>query len=496
MLKILNAAQHKQLDLYTIQSEPISSLDLMERAATAFVQWFVQQFKANQKIGVICGTGNNGGDGLAIARLLKNWSYPVKVWIVKGGKESEDFSANQERLGDVSSKELTDSIADSEFSECTILIDALFGTGLSRPLEGFYSKVVDSINQTNATILSVDMPSGLQLETSSSGSIIRAHFTITFQTPKLAFFLPENSQFVGQWHCLDIGLSKARLKELETNHYLIDRSSIRSRLKQRKVFDHKGINGKALLVAGSYGKVGACILSARAALRSGLGLLTAHVPALGNGIIQTAVPEAMVSTDSNNQSLSYVGDASGFNAIGVGPGLGQAKETINGLSKLLEQTCPMVIDADALNIISLHRELLFKIPEGSILTPHPKEFERLVGKWKNDFERLQKQKELAQQIKSVVVLKGAYSSIVDKSGRIYFNSTGNPGMAKGGTGDVLTGILLSLLAQGYTALDSALIGVYVHGLAGDKAAHAKGMDSLIASDLIDFLPEAFLKLRS
>ena len=497
MVKVLNTNQVKQIEQDTIKSESILSLDLMERAANAFVQWFVHQYKANNKIGVICGTGNNGGDGLAIARLLKKWSYTVNVWIVNGNKETDNFKANLTRLDQlISPLEIKETHDVPRFENQHILIDAIFGTGLTRSVEGVAAKVIEAINQSKATRIAIDVPSGLLLESHSNGAIVKADFTIAFQIPKLAFFLPENSKFVSQWKCLEIGLNRKILSEIETSLFYVERTSIKAKLTRRSTFDHKGDNGKALLVAGSYGKMGACILAAKAALRSGVGLLTIHVPTCGLDVIQSTVPEAMASVDSNNQSLSYVMVSSGFNVIGVGPGLGQSKETINGFAKLLEQSTPMVIDADALNILSQHKEMLKTIHAGSILTPHPKEFERLVGSWKDDFHRLEKQKQLAAHTQCVVVLKGAYSSIVSPEGTVYFNSTGNPGMAKGGTGDVLTGILTSLLAQGYSALDAALIGVYLHGLAGDIAAREKGMDSLVASDLINFLPEAFLKLRS
>jgi ADP-dependent NAD(P)H-hydrate dehydratase / NAD(P)H-hydrate epimerase len=497
MRKIFNRDEFKRIELATIKNESITSLDLMERAASEFVQWFAQHYKANQKVGIICGTGNNGGDGLAIARILKSWSYSVTVWVVKGSRKTDDFETNLQRLqSSIEVIELNDVNSPIDFANSTILIDAIFGTGLSRPLEGFHKEVVESINRAIATRISVDVPSGLQIETHSEGPIVKANYSITFHTPKLAFFLSENASYLGQWHCVDIGLSKREIQNVQVNTYLVDRSSIQSRLKTRAIFDHKGNNGKALLIAGSYGKMGACILAAKAALRTGVGLLTVHVPSMGYGVLQTSVSEAMASIDTNPQYLSDVGEASGYRAIGVGPGLGQAKETINGLSKLLEQSCPMVIDADALNIISLNRELMHKIPKGSILSPHPKEFDRLVGKCTSDFERLEKQLQLAKELNSVVVLKGAYSSLASPEGMLYFNSTGNPGMAKGGTGDVLTGILTSLLAQEYSALDAALIGVYLHGLAGDIAARERGMDSLIASDLIEFIPAAFLKIRA
>ncbi len=497
MIKVLDTDQLKKLDQQTIQHEASSSIDLMERAAEAFVQWVVQHFKATHKIGIICGTGNNGGDALAIARLLKNWSYPVKVWIIQGGKESEDFKINKERLDEkIHKEEINKSIDASFFTDRHILIDGIFGIGLSRPVEGLYATTIDAINKAKAIRIAIDVPSGLHLERHSYGHIVRAHYTLTFQVPKLAFFLPENFRFVGDWHLLDIGISKNLINENEPSAYYLTRAAIKEKLKVRSRFDHKGKYGKALLVAGSYGKMGACVLAARAAVRSGVGLLTVHIPSEGYTIMQTAIPEAMVSIDSNAYSFSEPLDVAAIDGVGVGPGLGQSKETVNALAKLLNRSKPMVIDADAINIISVYRELLLTVTPGSILTPHPKEFERLVDSWANDFERLEKQKKLSFDLKSVVVLKGANTSISTPDGIVYFNSTGNPGMATGGTGDVLTGILTSLLAQGYSSIDAALIGVYIHGLAGDLAARKKGMDSLIASDLVDFLPEAFLKVRS
>ena len=496
MIKVLDSDELRKLDIQTIQDKSISSLDLMEQAADAFVRWFVQRFNATHKIGVICGTGNNGGDGLAIARLLKNWCYPVKVWFISGGKESEDFKANKIRLSGDILGELNEVTDLSIFDDRHILIDGIFGIGLSRQIEGVYATVIDALNKTKAIRLAIDVPSGLHLERHSYGHIVRAHYTLTFQVPKLAFFLPENFRFVGDWQLLDIGLSEKALELSSAPAYFLTKADIKKRLKVRSRFDHKGKNGKALLVAGSFGKMGASVLAARAALRSGVGLLTVHTPSEGYSIIQTAVPEAMASIDSNSNSFSDPLDVAEITGIGVGPGIGQSKETVNAFSKLLNRSKPMVIDADALNIISMYRELLLTITPGSILTPHPKEFERMVDAWANDFERLEKQKKLSIDLKSVVVLKGAYTSITSPEGIVYFNSTGNPGMATGGTGDVLTGILTSLLAQGYSAIDSALIGVYIHGLAGDLAAREKGMDSLIASDLVDFLPNAYLKVRS
>ncbi len=497
MIKVLSAQQTKQLDQYTIEYESVASIDLMERACRAFVDWFVQHYRQNKKIGIVCGTGSNGGDGLGIARLLVENHYHVKVWIVRGEvKESPDFKINFERakVSRVALNEISLPSDRGLFGGCDILIDALFGSGLSRPLEGIYAQAIRCFNEANAIKIAVDIPSGLMADQPSKGGIVQAHRTISFQLPKLAFFFPENSQYVGEWNLVDIGLSKQFLKEVDVNHFFVTKSAVKKIIKPRSIFSHKGNYGHVLLIAGSYGKMGACILSTRAAVRSGVGLLTLHVPKSGNTILQTAVPEAMCTNDSNENYFSSLPENLSYDSIGIGPGLGQHPDTVKALEKLLKHQKLMVMDADALNIISSNRHLLQLIPQGSILTPHPKEFERLVGTWGNDFERLEKQKTLSAQLNSIIVLKGAYTSIATPQGHVYFNSTGNPGMATGGSGDVLTGILTGLLAQGYTSTEAAILGVYLHGLAGDLAANTLGMNSLIASDLIDFLPQAFKNL--
>lgn len=498
MIKILSSDQIKAWDAYTIREEPIASIDLMERACQAFVTWFVERFDASNKIGIVCGTGNNGGDGLGIARLLNDWNYPVKVWIVRGSvMESTDFSANLKKLDSrISVSEITRDADCELFADRTILIDAIFGSGLNRTLEGIYAKVVDCLNRSSKVKISVDVPSGLRTDQHSNGAILKANHTVTFQIPKLAFLQPENYEVVGEWHVVDIGLSKKYLKEVESDNSLITLKSVKKILKPRSKFDHKGKFGHALLIAGSTGKMGACILAARSALRSGLGLLTVHVPQSGYTIIQTAVPEAMTTVDQSPDFFSGREIESFYTTVGIGPGLGQAPETVNALEYLVTSfKKPIVIDADALNILATNPKLLALIPHGSILTPHPGEFERLVGKWENDFDKLDKLMGLATRIQSVVVLKGAYSVIATPDKKLFFNSTGNPGMATGGSGDVLTGILTGLIAQSYSAIEASIIGVYLHGLAGDLALREKGQNSLIAGDIVDFLPAGFRKIE-
>jgi len=497
MLKILSAQQTRALDVYTIAHEPIASIDLMERASQAFVTWFTGRFPVTERVGIVCGTGNNGGDGLAIARLLKEWGYTVRVWIVKGPTgETEDFKTNRARISNVPVTDITTAPAENVFSGCDILIDAVFGSGLSRPVEGLYAEVIRRINEADAVRVAVDIPSGLRADAPSRGEVVKARYTVTFQLPKLGFLFPDNAQFVGQWCAVDIGLSKDFLRQEPVSHYYLTPRAIRRRLKDRSTFDHKGTFGHALLVAGSLGKIGAAVLASRAVLRAGAGLLTVHAPTCGYVVLQTSVPEAMVIQDVSPDYTTAVAGVDKYTTIGVGPGLGQAQPTVEALGRLLRQfRKPMVIDADALNILAAHPEMLEFVPPGSILTPHPKEFERLAGPWKDDFERLELQKGLAARLQSVVVLKGAHTSIAAPDKTVYFNATGNPGMATGGTGDVLTGLLTGLLSQGYSPGEAALLGVYLHGLAGDRAARDLGQESLIASDLIDAFPGAFREIR-
>ncbi len=461
MIPLYTAKQTQEWDNYTIANEPISSPALMERASNAFVKWFIEKFTTKEKIAIVCGNGNNGGDGKVIGRLLSERSYDVTIYKVEDSFDPGSYS---------------------------IIIDAIFGTGLNRPVT---SDVIKKINSCAAIKVAVDVPSGLRVDVHSEGDIIKADYTITFQTPKLAFMFPENAEYVGEWIVVDIGLDESFFmnERSYTKNFFVDEAH--SLIKKRKKFAHKGDFGRALVVAGSLGKMGACVLASRAALRSGAGLLTAHVPRCGYNIIQTSVPEAMATVDANEDHFSDAGDVSNYTVIGIGPGLGITASTISGLRKILQSGKPLVIDADALNILASSRELLHLVPAGSILTPHPGEFKRLVGDWKNDFERLDLQRNLAAQTKSVVVLKGAHTSIAQPDGSVYFNSTGNPGMAKGGSGDVLTGVLTGLLSQGYSAVEAAIAGVFIHGQAGDLAAGKIGQNSMLAGDLVEFLGQSF-----
>lgn len=498
-MKILNTSQIKEADAYTIKHEPIASIDLMERASLAFFSWFRKKFTKDRQVIVLCGMGNNGGDGLAIARLLIKDGYSATAYIVKTKDTgSNDFEENLRRLSVFSEAQEIQDVKDfPAIPPGSIIIDALFGSGLSRPLSDIFEAVVVHLNNSSATKIAVDIASGLFAdEHSPEGAIFQADYTITFQAPKLAFMLPENAKYTGHLEIVDIGLDGDFLKDALTPYHYLTESEISTVLKPRNKFAHKGDFGKVLLVSGSMGKMGAAHLCAKAALRTGTGLLSLHIPKCGYEIIQATVPEAMVETDRKKKKVSEVQSVEKYDALGIGPGLGTAEETKTMLADILINfKKPLVLDADALNIMGLHKELLPLIPENSILTPHPIEFGRIAGKFNNDFERLSLQKYFSKKYNCIVVLKGAHTSISTSSGDVYFNSTGNPGMASGGSGDVLTGMLTSLLGQQYKPLEAALLGVYLHGLAGDIAAEEFGQEAMLPSDLINNIYKAYASLR-
>ena len=502
MMKIFPIASIKQLDAYTIENEPIASIDLMERAARALASAIAGRWSKETNFTVFAGPGNNGGDALAVARLLTEKGYRVETFLfnTKGGL-SPDCAANMERLAaipDVDLHVITSQFVFPKLTAEDVIIDGLFGSGLNKPLTGGFAAVVKFINASPAQVVSIDIPSGLMGEDNSYNApsgIVHANLTLSLQLPKLSFLFAENESYVGEWRLLDIGLSREAIAETPTDYSLIEPVDVASLLKPRTKFAHKGHFGRALLIAGSQGMAGASVLAARACLRSGVGLLTVHVPFCNNGIVQTAVPEAMTEIDLSDICFATATDTNDYQAVAVGPGLGRLPDTVSALAEQIETSeTPMVLDADALNILSENRALLSRLPKGSILTPHPAELDRLVGKCRNSFERLERARELARNADVHIVLKGAYTAVVAPDGTCRFNTTGNPGMATGGSGDVLTGILLALLAQGYAPGDAAALGVCVHGHAGDLAAKQLGQIAMTAGDIVAHLPQAWKDL--
>ena len=492
-MKILSSQQIRDWDQYTINHEPIASIDLMERAAVKCVEWLEENNLIQNPVAIICGKGNNGGDGLAMARMLGEKNVNLNVYIAEVSPQgSEDFQTNLERL-QFPIRFIQNEKSFPVFRKNEIIIDALFGSGLNRPLEGLASKLVEHINQSKHTVISIDLPSGLSADAASTGSIVKADHILTFQCTKLSFLLPANAEFVGKVHILNIGLHPAYFNTVQSNYELIDSELISEIYKPRNRFAHKGNFGHALIIAGSYGKMGAAALCAKACLRSGAGLTTVHLPRAGYPILQSGVPEAMVSSDPNSYVVTKIEeDISKFDCIGLGPGIGTAAETKLFLQNLFyNHQRPMVIDADGLNILAENADLLKKVPVGSILTPHPKEFSRLFGETKDDLQRFELACQKAKELNLVIVLKGHHTLIATPGGKAYFNNTGNAGLAKGGTGDVLTGIMTAMVAQYQDTVEAAILAVHLHGLAGDCAAKRIAKEAMIATDVIESLGEAF-----
>ena len=500
-MKFFHTSTIKKLDAYTIEHEPIASIDLMERAARVLTGAILERY-AGCRFAVFSGPGNNGGDGLAVARMLAVAGCAVQVWLIDPkDRLSTDCAVNFLRLRESGVEVLLvqDTFSMPSLGKDVVIVDALFGSGLNKPVrEGIFAHVINGINTSGCRVVAVDMPSGLMGEENHPlcGAVVNADVTLTLQFPKLSLLMPENGQFTGDMEILDIALSQEGITNTPSHLFFTDEKDIKSLLRPRARHAHKGDFGRALLVAGSRGMAGASVLASRASLRSGVGLLTVHVPACNNVIVQSCVPEAMTSIDSNECCFSDDVDVSRYNAVAVGPGLGQGKESEAALLRLISNcTAPMVLDADALNILSRNKEWLHRLPAGSVLTPHPGEFERLFDKAPCRYQAIESVRAVARDCGIVIVLKGAYTTIVAPDGNLYFNSTGNPGMATGGSGDVLTGILLALLAQGYDSTHAARIAVYLHGLAGDMATADKGQTALVAGDIVDYMPSAWRLLE-
>jgi len=493
MIAVLPAEKIRAWDQFTIEQEPIASHDLMDRAAQRCTEWLRTHWNNSTPVVVFCGTGNNGGDGLAIARHLLDYGYTVSVLTPLNAARSAD---NQHHFHELHSlyRPCLQSIEDPwHIAPKAILVDALFGTGLQRPLQGKEKEWVDAINQYKNTKISIDLPSGLAADQYFPGSsVVEAQYTLTFQCYKKSLLFAETGEKAGQVSVLDIGLHPAFLKEQEVMEQMMDLELASSLYRKRARFAHKGTYGHTLLFNGSKGKMGASILAAKACLRSGSGLVSVLTPDAENPIIQSTVPEAMSLT---YQDASLLPRLDMYQSIAAGCGLGQSEKTAERLLQLIsESSIPLILDADALNLIAMHPEWLNLIAEGSMLTPHPKEFDRLFGYHAHSFDRYETQRKKAMELKLFILLKGHHSCLCTPDGQSYFGMAGNPGMATGGSGDVLTGILAGLQAQYRHMLSAGLLGLFLHGAAGDVSAAEQSEESLIASDLIENLGKIFSSL--
>ena len=503
-MKIFTAAQIHELDKYTIENEPIESIDLMERAAKALTRAIMDEYNSLMPVIVFAGPGNNGGDALAVARMLAENNYTVTVYLFNvNGKLSNDCAVNKVRLMDnrrvKNFIEVRQEFEPPVLEEGMLIIDGIFGSGLNKPLAGGFASLVKYINSSAATVVSIDVPSGLMTEDNTynvRANIIHADLTLTLQHVKLAFLFKENQPYIGRLKVLDIRLSKEGIQKLDANYTMLEENDVRQMIQPRSAFAHKGDMGHALLIAGSYGMGGAAVLAAKACLRAGCGKLTVHSPKKNNMVLQISVPEAIIQLDREETTFSEPIDTEEYHVVGIGPGLGTSEQTaIAMISQIRRSQCPIVADADALNMLGTHRSWMQQLPKGMILTPHPKELDRMEGNSADSYERLVKASNLAERIQGYVILKGHYSALCMPDGHVIFNSTGNAGMATAGSGDVLTGIITGLLARGYKQAEACLLGMYLHGLAGDIAAKELGEESLIASDLIQYLPKAFKRLN-
>ncbi len=501
-MKIYNTQQIYAADKATIEKEGIPSYNLMERAGGYVYEWMHHRLQGQPvPIKVFCGIGNNGGDGLVIARLLLKNGYNVDTYIVNcGDKRSPDFLKAYDALKSEVKKwpeTIKSTTVLPEINPQDIVVDAIFGIGLNRRPEKWVQDLILKINESKAYTLSIDIPSGMYPEKGldKDDVVVNAAFVLSFMSPKLAFFLPNTGRFINMWDTIDIGLDQEFLGSLPVNAQLIGKPDIQQMYRGRSQYTHKGMFGHSLIIGGSFGKMGAVTLASKAALRAGSGVVTAYVPQIGVPILQTALPEVMVETDNfNGKCFEEIDFQTEATAIGIGPGMGTDEKTVTAMGAFLKtQKSPIVIDADALNCIAKRPALMEQVPELSILTPHPGELERLIGKWDDDFDKLKKTSQFAKKHNVVIVVKGAHTVTVYDE-RYYINTSGNPGLSTAGTGDVLTGVITGLLAQQYHPVEASMMGVYLHGLAGDIAVNQYGIEGLIASDVTAFLGRAVMEL--
>jgi len=500
-MKIFSKEQIYQGDKLTIERQQISSTDLMERAGTQIFNWIHMRMQGAQvPIHVFCGIGNNGGDGLVLARHLITHGYNVITYVVNcSDKRSKDFLVNYDRIKNVTKDWPILLSCTEEFPEIggdDIIVDAVFGMGLNRPTDDWVKALFQHFKHSKAYTLAIDMPSGLYVDKvpEDENGVVWAGYTLSFASPKLVFFLPETAKYTVQWEVLDIGIDADFMSTTPTEVELIGKFEVLPLYQQREKFAYKGTYGHSLIIGGSYGKIGSVLLASRGALSSGSGLLTAYIPKCGYNILQTAMPEAMVITDNDDNILSHIDFELEPSVIGFGIGVGTNDKTVKAFKSLLERNkTPLVIDADGINILAKHKSFLKLLPKDTVLTPHPKELERLLGVWADAFDKLKKAKVFCKKYKVILVIKGAHTISIFED-RLFINTTGNPGMATAGSGDVLTGIITGLIAQGYPPNAAAIFGVYLHGRSADIALEDFGYQSLIASHIVDYLGEAYLDL--
>lgn len=499
-MKILSAKQLYQAHEETISKQQISELELLERAGTQVFNWMHLRMQGAQvKIHIFNGIGNNGGVGLVLARHLLEHGYNVANYVVNYSKKrTNGFLKNYDRVKSL--KQWPVLLTDAEefptnISPDDIIVDAIFGIGLNRDPGTLANQLFAHLNTSKAFKLAIDIPSGLYSNKAPDNTehVLYVNYTLSFQSPKMAFFLPETAKYSEQWEVLDIGLDKEFIQEVEATQ-LISKNEVLPMYQMREKFANKFTYGHSLIIGGSYGKMGSVHLASKAALVSGCGLVTAYIPECGYNVLQSSFPEAMVQTVNSEKTLTEITPEGHFTVAGIGIGMGTSTEANIALTTFLKlNKLPLVVDADALNIISENKELLNFLPELAILTPHKKELERLIGNWEDDFDMLKKIQLFSSDNNCIIVVKDAITITVYKD-EVFVNTSGNPALATAGAGDVLTGIITGLVAQGYEALQAAIFGVYLHGKTADVAVEKMGYQSFIASDAIENIAGAYLEM--
>ena len=505
-MKIFDNTTIKAIDRATIEIDGVTSLELVECAAEAIACEIISRWRANKKVSIFAGWGNNGADALAVARLLIEQGYNPEIYLfnIGGDRLSPECKVCRDRLiemGNANLLEVTNNFSLPALSPSYLVIDGLFGTGLNKPISGGgFTSLVRYINESGATILSIDVPSGLMGDWNSNPinrNIIHADLTLAIQFPRLAFLLRDSAELVGEWKVLDIELNADAIRKSPSNYFLVEKSEIRQAIKKRDMFASKADCGSALLIAGSYGMMGAAVLCANAACRSGVGKVSVYSPRCGYNIIQSSIPEAMFVADRHDIIPTDINFAHSYNAIAIGPGIGTHELTIQALEKFLKNTDqPVILDADALNCIALRPSLLNFIPANSIITPHAGEFDRLFGNHKSDEERLKKAIERAKRYNIIIVLKGRYTAVIRHDGHIYFNTSGNASLATAGSGDTLTGLMAGFMAQGYAPEIASLIAVYIHGVAGELSSEEHGTFGVKAGDIANNIGRAIKQIMT
>ncbi|MCM1021494.1 MAG: NAD(P)H-hydrate dehydratase [Muribaculum sp.] len=490
-MKLFTNDQIRSIERQVIKNEGVTTIELVERAASAISWEIMSRWRQSKKVLIFAGPGNNGADALAVASMLIEEGYTVEALLFNiFDKLSEACIHYRDKLKEMSPTSLTEITSDFTppfISTDILVIDGLFGSGLKEPLTGGFQSLVDYINNSSATIISIDIPSGMFAEWNDrilSRNAIHATLTLAIEFPRLAFFIPDNAEFLGEWKVLDIKLASAEVRTEKSPYFLLEKADAHRLIRRRNKFTSKSDYGSCLLAAGSYGMMGAAVMAARGALRAGVGRITVHSPRCGFNALQTGLPEAMFEHDSNDIVITNITLKHDYNVIAVGPGIGTHEYTVRAVEALISAAQkPLVIDADALNCIAQRPSMLDHIPPMSVITPHSGEFDRLFGAHTSHELRLKKAIEKAKYYNIIILLKGYYTTVIRPDGKIYFLNNGTPAMATPGSGDVLTGIISALMAQGYSPDISAALGAFIHSQAGTIAAAEHGEYGVLASDI-------------